>query len=321
MSIKEIRKALEKDCTLVYDKQSQDWVTPESGFVIGMTAGVTTEKALNRVKAGLAHGVGSWFDGTRQVIDPVILVDNLPDALALGQLFRQTSIFCLDSSKCLNLDKSVQNEPLILANAIHCLLQDNELSKFKRFTQFYHQALSFARSLESESPASLSQVCAVIALLSPRIEWSRNKKVAEELLKHWEYGDFKRIEQLPIFKANVKKALNVLDDQFYDSDLDALVKMGLLGNGLKVQNFALNIIGDFSKVTIDSHMFNYFNLPIRFNSKQHIQAIELIKSIASCACLFPSTVQAVLWEVERLKKGVGAVDLEFSKVKRAGAKA
>ena len=128
--------------------------------------------------------------------------------------------------------------------------------------KWYSDAQKFTEnlSLKFDNQLSSKKIAGVIAALSPRNEWNRNKLDAVNLCKEFVSNKY---YQLPLFdvdyhtllktkvstfNTNKSKAIEVLLSD--DSKIESILK------GNKLISFYRGIIGDTEAVCIDGHAFN-----------------------------------------------------------------
>ena len=126
--------------------------------------------------------------------------------------------------------------------------------------QWYQNAKKFTEDLSSKFDNQLSskKVAGVIAALSPRNEWNRNKFDAETLCKDFLSNKYYQLNlfgyhmllqtKVCTFHANKSKAIEILLSD--DSKIESILK------GNKLINFYRCIIGDSNAICIDGHAFN-----------------------------------------------------------------
>ena len=126
--------------------------------------------------------------------------------------------------------------------------------------QWYQNAKKFTEDLSSKFDNQLSskKVAGVIAALSPRNEWNRNKFDAETLCKEFLSNKYYQLNlfgyhvllnsKVCTFHANKSKAIKILLSD--DSKIESILK------GNKLINFYRCIIGDSNAICIDGHAFN-----------------------------------------------------------------
>lgn len=134
-------------------------------------------------------------------------------------------------------------------------------------------------------------VAAVTAILSPRVQVSRNASLAVQFLEH---GD-----------------TNGIMTQRIDAIL-RFVKYGKLTgetHGQKVYAFYRNLSGDFEHVTVDVWMARLYGVDFdTITDKQRREIQDDVKSIAERTGYTPAAVQAILWVGYRSQ--CGHVDAE-----------
>ena len=133
-------------------------------------------------------------------------------------------------------------------------------SEYYQGLDWYQDANIFATVLCSQldNQISLKKIAGVIASLSPRNDWNRNKIDAENICKEFLSNKYYQLNlfgyhlllntKVCTFNANKSKAIKILLSN--DSEIETLLK------GNKLINFYRCIIGDVSAVTIDGHAFN-----------------------------------------------------------------
>ena len=108
---------------------------------------------------------------------------------------------------------------------------------------WYNDAQEYSRILSVKYNVSMPLVASVIAALSPRNRWERNKIDAENVISHVFNGT--TLQKVAVFNAMKNKALSLCKEMTHEERLKIL-------NGIKIQSFYCNIIGDESRVTIDT---------------------------------------------------------------------
>lgn len=162
-------------------------------------------------------------------------------------------------------------------------------------------------------------VAAVIAVTSNNMPWGRQIKVTEPIILAILNGIDPRELHLGVMGQPLDKAARVVN-----GDFDAL-------HGAKVEVFYANIIGDYSKVTVDRHAVrvalgrytdeNETGRWVRPESRNRMM-MEAAYYLAALAWGDePAIVQAIAWTVYRYDPAY-KVELELSKAaKRAARKA
>ena len=126
--------------------------------------------------------------------------------------------------------------------------------------KWYSDAQKFTEtlSLEFNNQLSSNKIAGVIAALSPRNEWNRNKFDAVNLCKEFLSNKYYQLNlfgyhfllnsKVCTFHANKSKAIQILLSD--DSEIETILK------GNKLINFYRCIIGDSEAICIDGHAFN-----------------------------------------------------------------
>ncbi len=144
---------------------------------------------------------------------------------------------------------------------------------------------------------SVDTVAAVVAAISPQVEWNRNLVIADDVLacRPPSIGG--------VLHTNLRKAERLRDTD-YRSELaaewDLTTRMlEQFKAGPKVLNFARNLSGDMSAVTIDTHAFQcaladpLSTLTVRPITYQIVA--ECYALVADEVGVLPAAFQAVLW--------------------------
>ena len=152
--------------------------------------------------------------------------------------------------------------------------------------QWYQNAKKFTEdlSLKFDNQLSSKKIAGVIAALSPRNEWNRNKFDAETLCKEFLSNKYYQLNlfgyhvllnsKVCTFNTNKAKAIKILLSD--DSKIESILK------GNKLINFYRCIIGDSNAICIDGHAFNI--ACNRVSSLAEVPAIsdKHYKIIANC---------------------------------------
>ena len=127
-------------------------------------------------------------------------------------------------------------------------------------SKWYSDAQKFTETLSSEFNNQISsiKIAGVVAALSPRNEWNRNKFDAVNLCKEFLSNKYYQLNlfgyhfllnsKVCTFHANKSKAIKILLSD--DSEIETILK------GNKLINFYRCIIGDSEAICIDGHAFN-----------------------------------------------------------------
>lgn len=169
---------------------------------------------------------------------------------------------------------------------------------------WYSTAQSGALLLAQEHGISLVKAAGVIAALSPNLRWELNLKAADTVIRSYRLGIDPENATCPAYKANRKKAYQVLDCNGEDNTVRAIL------NGQKITSFYGCIMGH-DDVCIDGHAKNIWageRMVLKNNSinKTQYQMLTAEYRMATEAInnaykfnLTPMQVQAVTWVVWR----------------------
>lgn len=117
----------------------------------------------------------------------------------------------------------------------------SDIAEYNNALLWYPLAHVFAQDLASAYGLTVSQVCGIIAALSPQLSWYKNKAQALEFCKRMRNNE--DLSGLMAYKANVNKAVRIYNGA---ESLDVL-------GGMKVRSFYANLMLDDSAVTVDRH--------------------------------------------------------------------
>lgn len=162
--------------------------------------------------------------------------------------------------------------------------------QFEDGLKWYDDAREFCSRVSIMSNVPYINVCAILAALSPRNKWERNKADCYELCignESHKYGTF---------SAMVKKAKLIKSLTKYSDIIKAL-------NGPKIISFFDNIYDENSQhVTVDFHMHHialgkYYSEEERpsLNKSTYDEIQRAIEIVAHNNKLRPYELQAILW--------------------------
>jgi hypothetical protein len=157
--------------------------------------------------------------------------------------------------------------------------------QINRGINWYNEAREFCQSIAVKYNKPYMQVCAVLAALSPRNKWERNKIDCEELVK----GNASH--KYATFSSNVLKGIKCLMAQTYQEVITIL-------NSNKVTAFFDNIFNMYSQlVTIDTHMYQviFGRVPQQISDREYNELSQMIIDIANEFKLIPYELQAIVW--------------------------
>ena len=157
---------------------------------------------------------------------------------------------------------------LTISNKTYKVTKGNIENVFKSATKeriaetrkWYSDAQKFTEnlSLKFDNQLSSKKIAGVIAALSPRNEWNRNKLDAVNLCKEFLSNKYYQLNlfgyhfllqtKVCTFNTNKAKAIQILLSD--DSKIESILK------GNKLISFYRGIIGDTEAVCIDGHAFN-----------------------------------------------------------------
>lgn len=148
---------------------------------------------------------------------------------------------------------------------------------------WYPDAERFARSVSAETGASRATVIGIIAALSPRIQWSKNKSFAARHVGG---------EDVPVLPLSAERAGAIRS---------GATPLSVLG-GPKTRAFYRNIMGATDPVTVDCHTMAVANWTTDADAPTHKQYRQIADAyrIAARECgETPRSMQAIVWIVAR----------------------
>lgn len=162
---------------------------------------------------------------------------------------------------------------------------------------WYPEASRIAREWAEHYRYSLDTVAAVMAALSPQLEWKRNLVIADDVLagRNPSIGG--------VLHANLRKAERLRDSNWKtEQGLSLHARMlEQFPGGPKVCNFAANLAGDSLFVTVDTHAAQAaLNNPlasIQLPWTPYKIFAECYVIAAAKAGRQPSEFQAIVWHV------------------------
>lgn len=154
--------------------------------------------------------------------------------------------------------------------------------------QWYPKHTSDIDAMADRLSVSRDRVAAVVAALSPRIQWVRNLQVAESTIRAFQQG--RPVTDVSgVFTVNLLKSYEILR-----GNIDAL-------NGDKTRAFYRNLSGDTNAVTVDvwamRAAMGYDKQTI--TPKQYAAIARSYRAAAARVGITPRDFQAVVWCVER----------------------
>ena len=161
---------------------------------------------------------------------------------------------------------------------------------------WYKLANRISKSIAKKYNLKIETVAGIISALSPGISWKQNIEDTLELIEK------ENDAVVTTYNANRLKALDIL---FSDElDLDVYKYFFLKKkSGFKTANFYLNIVdpNDKTAVTIDRHILDIFNLPLKAinTNKKYLALKALIIAKAFQRNLIPCQYQAIIWKCHK----------------------
>jgi hypothetical protein len=159
---------------------------------------------------------------------------------------------------------------------------------------WYSDAKFKCSTIATTYGVSTELVASVVSALSPRNRWSRNIVDADNVVSHV----FQRTPLRPCatYGANVRKAIKLCNESLSNEQ-----RLKLL-NGEKIKSFFLNIIGDDSRVTVDSWIMLAYAGKYKETKKRKALTLTLyrkiekdIKIVAKETGIKPYELQAIVW--------------------------
>lgn len=160
---------------------------------------------------------------------------------------------------------------------------------------WYLDSHNYLKAMSEATGYSLQVTCAVVAVLSPRNNWSANCFQAQEVLKA--RGNRRRVKiKFSTFSKNVDKAFKIAKTK----DISYL-------HGPKVEQFYLNLLNPFDSdsCTVDSFIIAcWYDISPnseeigKYAGEKNIERLKNeIKILARKHQMLPCQVQAIIWIV------------------------
>jgi hypothetical protein len=162
---------------------------------------------------------------------------------------------------------------------------------------WYQQAHDFAVTIAARYGYTVTQAAGVIAALSPKMEWSKNKRAAEMALKRHSGGGV--LTHLGIWqtKANISKALRILDGE----NPAAVLSGNMPKSGHKAYSFFDNIafLDASREVTVDRWAIKAWKTDAdtwgRTTPKRYATIKQDYTAAAVALGVMPYQLQAICW--------------------------
>jgi hypothetical protein len=167
---------------------------------------------------------------------------------------------------------------------------------------WYQTAKDAAKELAKQYDVSYRCAAGVIAVLSPRSKWNKNKEDAKAILRAVTSGS-KIVPVCSAYGANVRKAWRIAKGESPASVL----------GGPKVNAFYRNICGDYNGVTVDvwaARVAEPYNHRFPGRDKDYAVIADAYSSAAEKLGTWPAFVQAICWVAVRKDDGNGT-DLQI----------
>jgi len=174
---------------------------------------------------------------------------------------------------------------------------------------WYKKARVFCYQLSLRENISYVKVCGILAALSPRNRWERNKIDAENLIKHLR-GTLETRPLFGTYNAMVRKAIEIYE---YGYDTGTITH---ILNGPKITCFFENIYdANNMSVTVDTWMVlaaagKYLSIDERpsVNKALVTKISDTIQELAERHQMRPYELQAILWCAIKRLNGPAAKD-------------
>ena len=153
--------------------------------------------------------------------------------------------------------------------------------------QWYDKAGAIMREWSESYRLPLVTVASVTAAISPQCDWERNLIIADEVLAGHNAPSIGGA--LP---ANIRKAVAIRDGA---SLFDVFI------SAPKVASFAVNLAGDYSAVTVDTHAvqaaFNDVTVNVSLKANVYESFAEAYRRAATAVGERPAIFQAIIWSM------------------------
>lgn len=191
---------------------------------------------------------------------------------------------------------SILNRQKRFDRNIQAVLNQTNATDFVEGAKWYRDARLWAYGVSKEYGVSFRKVCAMLAALSPRSKWERNKLDCQNLIAFLTGNA--PMPKCSTYGAMVRKAISI-----FESKDDSTQAMTDLLNGPKITAFFLNIYDSASeRVTVDTWIHQvalgqYLEVEKRpaLTRKDYSLIENLIKEISATKKVAPPVLQAVLW--------------------------
>lgn len=187
-------------------------------------------------------------------------------------------------------------QPSMVQNLLHLFHTASPSARYAG-SVWYRDARRIVHDWAETYDYTPDTVAAVIAALSPQMDWNRNLIVADDILA----GRAPSVGGA-LF-ANVRKAISLRDGDQTAPLAQRMVRT--FPYGPKVYSFAANLAGDNAAVTVDTHAvqaaFNDVRLDVRLNW-EHYRIVAVAYALAAQRVnVLAATFQAIIWHVWKEK--------------------
>lgn len=186
---------------------------------------------------------------------------------------------------------------------LNSLLQDATPSEIQHGLDWYREARIYAYQLSKVYNVPFSKVCGVIAALSPRNKWERNKLDAARVISAV-VSKRRNMPRCGTYKMMRTKAIDILKSDSASSD--SILK---ILNGPKISAFYLNIFdGENNRVTVDTwiHLASKLEYLVEearpvLKRAEYVEIETALKELSAEYGIKPYQAQAIVWLVFKRK--------------------
>lgn len=166
-------------------------------------------------------------------------------------------------------------------------LNNSKQNDFKHGMTWYKEARQWCQLQSEVYNVPLYKVVGVLAALSPRNKWNRNKEDTINVIKHGFNA------KCATFHNNKQKACDILKA----TSIEHVIK---LLNGMKVQSFFSNIYhDDCNLVTVDVWAMRVVGFEGNLTPKKYREIENVYRDMANELGMLPKQLQAITWSTYR----------------------
>lgn len=187
-----------------------------------------------------------------------------------------------------------------LVNNLSAVYSKGQAADFEQGIAWYPEAQRIAREWSSHYRFSVDTVACVIAAISPQCEWTRNLIIADDILAQ------RPVSVGGALHVNLRKAEALRDSDYRSHGTYWTIELRMreqFKTGPKVLNFAHNLAGDMSRVTVDTHALQAaFDDPLTttiVRPNRYPDFVNAYQVAASKHGRTPAEFQAIIWHVWR----------------------